>query len=113
MATGRGSRLAALHSRPLVLDGHRVVLGLVRALGLAALPLWIVVLQCRLRLDVGLGLGMEPCLGQLVLVAGLCQLVPLGLLQLLVLWTVPGLERRILPASRAAAQRRSTSNTAW
>jgi len=90
--------LAALYGRPLVLDRHRVVLGLVRTLGLAALPLWLVVLLRRLRLDLGLGFGLEPGLGQLVLVAGLCQLVSLGLLQLLVLGALPGLGRGILPA---------------
>jgi len=94
VATGGDPGLATLHSRPLVLDRHRMVLGVLRTVGVAALPLWLVVLLRRIRLDLGLGFGVESGLGQLVLVAGLCQLVPLGLLQLMVLGTLPGLGRR-------------------
>ena len=109
MATGGGPRLATLHSRPLVLDRHRMVLGVLRTVGVAALSLWLVVLFRRIRLDLGLGFGVEPGLGQLVLVAGLCQLVPLGLLQLMVLGSLPGLGRR---RGLLSARRRPTTSTA-
>jgi len=92
--------MAAVHGGTLVLDVHRLVLGVLRTLGLAALPLRLVVLFRGIRMDLGLGFGVESGLGQLVLVAGLCQLVPLGLLQFLVLGPLPrlGWRRRLLSA---------------
>ena len=82
-AVGR-DRVAALHPRQLVLDPCRLFLAVVRAVGLAALPLRQLVVRPGLRLGVVLGLPLGPGLGQLDVLARLRRLVPGRLLQLLV-----------------------------
>ena len=68
----------------MVLDPDRLGLDLLRTLGLAAPPLWIVVLLRGLRLDVDVGWILGPGVGELGVVARLRRLVPLRLLQQLV-----------------------------
>ena len=83
-AVGRGE-LAALSGRALVLDFDRIRMDLLRALGLVALPLRIVAIRRRLRMGLVVGTELGPGVGQLDVVARLCRLVSLRLLQFMVL----------------------------
>jgi len=85
--------MAALPRRAVVLDIHRLCVDLLRALGMAALPLRLVVPRRRFRMGVVVGAALGSGLGELDVVARLCRMVPLRLLQLLVL----ELLRRVLP----------------
>lgn len=97
--------MGALPCRALALDQHRMGVDLVRALGLAALSLRIVVLRYRFRVGLVLGRNLGTVLGELGVVARICGLVPIWLLQLLVLELLRGLLPWLLPAPSPAPPR--------
>jgi hypothetical protein len=115
VATQRQLVVATLLGRPLVLDSRRLVVGFVRALGMAALPLRTLVLLGRLRLGLGLGLLLGAGLGELVLVARLCGLVSLRLLLGMVLAALLPLLRlpdvAVRPGGSGAPSRRHSQAT--
>lgn len=77
--------LAPLHSRPVVLDPYRMVVGLLRAVGMVAVPLRNLVPLGQRRVGLGMGKLLGSGMGELGLGSRLGRLVSLGLLLGLVL----------------------------